>query len=60
MSGKTEEVSGPRVSSTVKDPELSPAQRVKVVNVTYLIAALDVTWMFLQFSVTPVSIITVI
>ncbi|XP_076003013.1 solute carrier family 22 member 18 isoform X2 [Genypterus blacodes] len=53
MSVKTGEVSGPCDSSTVKDPELSPAQRGKVVNVAYLIAALDATWMFLQFSITP-------
>lgn len=27
----------------------------KVLYVTYLIAALDVTWLFLQFSITPVG-----
>lgn len=30
--------------------------REKVINVVYIIAALDITWMFLQFSITPVSI----
>lgn len=31
-----------------------PAAKVKkVLHVTYLIATLDVTWMFLQFSITP-------
>lgn len=34
-------------------PVLGPAQRRNVIRVTYVIAALDVTWMFLQFSVTP-------
>lgn len=28
----------------------------RVIYVTYLIAVLDITWMFLQFSITPVSI----
>ncbi|GLD55790.1 solute carrier family 22 member 18 isoform X1, partial [Lates japonicus] len=28
-------------------------KRVKIIHVVYLIAALDITWMFLQFSVTP-------
>lgn len=31
-------------------------QKRKVIRIVYLIAALDITWMFLQFSVTPVSI----
>lgn len=31
-------------------------KRRKIMYIVYLIAALDVTWMFLQFSVTPVSI----
>lgn len=29
--------------------------RSKVIQIVYIIAALDVTWMFLQFSITPVS-----
>lgn len=33
--------------------DLSQAQKRRVIHVTYLIAALDITWMFLQFSVTP-------
>uniref|UniRef100_A0A8C9YYH2 Organic cation transporter-like protein 2 n=1 Tax=Sander lucioperca TaxID=283035 RepID=A0A8C9YYH2_SANLU len=28
-------------------------KRMKIIHVVYLIAALDITWMFLQFSVTP-------
>lgn len=31
-------------------------KRTKIINIVYIIAALDITWMFLQFSVTPVSI----
>lgn len=39
----------------VMDPP--PAAKVKeVLYVTYLIAALDVTWLFLQFSITPVGL----
>lgn len=30
--------------------------RSKVIQIVYIIAALDVTWMFLQFSITPVSV----
>lgn len=33
--------------------ELSPGQKRTVIRVTYVIATLDITWMFLQFSVTP-------
>lgn len=33
--------------------ELGPAERRRVVRVALAVAALDVTWMFLQFSVTP-------
>uniref|UniRef100_A0A668AN47 Organic cation transporter-like protein 2 n=1 Tax=Myripristis murdjan TaxID=586833 RepID=A0A668AN47_9TELE len=31
----------------------SRSERMKIIYVTYIIAALDITWMFLQFSVTP-------
>lgn len=31
-------------------------KRTKIINIVYIIAALDITWMFLHFSVTPVSI----
>lgn len=30
--------------------------RERVINVVYIIAASEITWMFLQFSITPVSI----
>ncbi|XP_022057743.2 solute carrier family 22 member 18 [Acanthochromis polyacanthus] len=32
---------------------LDHGQRTKIIYVTYIIATLDITWMFLQFSVTP-------
>lgn len=34
-------------------------KRTKIIYVVYIITALDITWMFLQFSVTPVSKVTV-
>lgn len=34
--------------------------RSKVILIAYIITALDITWMFLQFSVTPVSISTIL
>lgn len=39
-------------------PNIIPEKekRTKIINIVYIIAALDITWMFLQFSVTPVSI----
>lgn len=33
------------------------SQRMKTIYVVYLIATLEITWMFLQLSVTPVSIV---
>ncbi|XP_070820991.1 solute carrier family 22 member 18 [Chaetodon trifascialis] len=47
----TEETSRASVS-----PQTNPAdqrKRTKIIYVVYLIAGLDITWMFLQFSVTP-------
>lgn len=41
-----------------RTPEVDAAERrnaTKIINIVYVIAALDITWMFLQFSVTPVS-----
>lgn len=32
---------------------MEPAAKQKVIHITYLIAALDITWLFLQFSITP-------
>lgn len=42
-----------------RTPVANAAERknaTKIIHIVYVIAALDVTWMFLQFSVTPVSI----
>ncbi|XP_060914766.1 solute carrier family 22 member 18 [Labrus mixtus] len=47
----TEETSKSSVST--QDNVLDQRKRMKVINVVYIIAALDITWMFLQFSVTP-------
>lgn len=32
---------------------MEPTAKQKVIYITYLIAALDITWLFLQFSITP-------
>lgn len=48
----TEKTSAASVSSPA-NVALDHLQRRKVIHVTYIIAGLDVTWMFLQFSVTP-------
>lgn len=49
-----EEISEASVSS--QNNTADKRNRTKVINIVYLIAALDITWMFLQFSITPVSI----
>lgn len=49
---RNEETDKASVSSNVADD----SQRMTTIYAVYLIAALDITWMFLQFSVTPVSI----
>lgn len=41
-----------------KDHTLDQPRRKRIIHIVYLIAALDITWMFLQFSVTPVSILS--
>lgn len=33
---------------------MDAAKKQKVIYVTYLIVVLDITWLFLQFSITPV------
>lgn len=48
---RTEEPSSQNNTKDIKNP-------AKVIQVVYIIAALDITWMFLQFSITPVSIPT--
>lgn len=52
----TEETSGAPVVSSSQTDAAEQRKRTTVIYVVYLIAALDITWMFLQFSVTPVSI----
>uniref|UniRef100_UPI0037E7A44F solute carrier family 22 member 18 n=1 Tax=Semicossyphus pulcher TaxID=241346 RepID=UPI0037E7A44F len=47
----TEETSKSSVSSPVNVAD--QRKRTKIIYVVYIIAALDITWMFLQFSVTP-------
>ncbi|XP_038557308.1 solute carrier family 22 member 18 [Micropterus salmoides] len=47
----TEETSRASLSSQT-NAEDQP-KRMKIIYIVYLIAALDITWMFLQFSVTP-------
>lgn len=50
---------GETTGETSRSPEANPPERqnaTKIIYIVYLIVALDVTWMFLQFSVTPVSI----
>ncbi|XP_029986551.1 solute carrier family 22 member 18 [Sphaeramia orbicularis] len=49
MTGTTGEPSGP--SGTGSGP--GRTNRTTVIRIIYLIAALDITWMFVQFSVTP-------
>uniref|UniRef100_A0A668AU25 Organic cation transporter-like protein 2 n=1 Tax=Myripristis murdjan TaxID=586833 RepID=A0A668AU25_9TELE len=39
--------------SGASSQDLQRSERMKIIYVTYIIAALDITWMFLQFSVTP-------
>uniref|UniRef100_A0A3Q4HPF0 Organic cation transporter-like protein 2 n=1 Tax=Neolamprologus brichardi TaxID=32507 RepID=A0A3Q4HPF0_NEOBR len=48
---RNEETDKASVSSNVADD----SQRMTTIYAVYLIAALDITWMFLQVSVTPVS-----
>ncbi|KAM3625125.1 uncharacterized protein V6R79_007153 [Siganus canaliculatus] len=47
----TMENSTASVSSQISDAEKQ--RRRKIIFIVYIIAALDITWMFLQFSVTP-------
>ncbi|XP_041647783.1 solute carrier family 22 member 18 [Cheilinus undulatus] len=50
---------GETSEETSKSPVSTPVdvaeqrKRTKVISIVYIIAALDITWMFLQFSVTP-------
>lgn len=55
MSGKGETAEeSPRTSVSLSPQDISEqSKRRKTVFVVYLIAALDITWMFINFSVTP-------
>lgn len=50
--GTTEETA----SGSPQTGSVDRRKTTKIIHVVYLIAALDVTWMFVQFSVTPVSL----
>ncbi|XP_042346845.1 solute carrier family 22 member 18 [Plectropomus leopardus] len=44
-----EEITGASPQANVTDQ----SKRMKIIYIVYLLAALDITWMFIQFSVTP-------
>ncbi|KAM6950807.1 solute carrier family 22 member 18 [Lycodopsis pacificus] len=50
--GETTKETSPRAPLPTQD-NVTEQQKKKIVNIVYIIAALDITWMFLQFSVTP-------
>lgn len=52
MTGKVE----PAMETSLQSNTADKRNRSKVIHIVYTIAALDITWMFLQFSITPVSI----
>lgn len=52
MTGKVE----PAMETSLQSNTADKRNRSKVIHIIYIIAALDITWMFLQFSITPVSI----
>lgn len=45
-----------KASVPIQAHVIDQPKRKTIINIVYLIATLDITWMFLQFSVTPVSI----
>lgn len=49
----TTESSGAPVPVSSQNNLVDKQKRAKIIYIVYLIAALDITWMFLQFSVTP-------
>uniref|UniRef100_A0A3P8RI79 Organic cation transporter-like protein 2 n=1 Tax=Amphiprion percula TaxID=161767 RepID=A0A3P8RI79_AMPPE len=51
--GETAEKTSAASASSPSNVALDHRQRMKIIYVTYIIAALDITWMFLQFAVTP-------
>lgn len=58
MSGREETAPETRPGGSLpsRDDVAEQQKRTKTIYIVYVIAALDITWMFLQFSVTPVSI----
>lgn len=51
--GETAEKTSAASASSSSNVALDHQQRSKIIFVTYIIATLDIAWMFLQFSVTP-------
>ncbi|XP_068586889.1 solute carrier family 22 member 18 [Cebidichthys violaceus] len=51
--GETTKETSPRAPLPTQDNVTEQQKRTKVIHIIYIIAALDITWMFLQFSVTP-------
>ncbi|XP_068427720.1 solute carrier family 22 member 18 isoform X2 [Clinocottus analis] len=51
--GETTEEPSPGASPPTQETAAEQRRRTKIIFVVYIIVALDVTWMFLQFSVTP-------
>ncbi|KAK9542401.1 hypothetical protein VZT92_000266 [Zoarces viviparus] len=50
--GETTKETSPSAALPTQD-NVTEQQKKKIVHIVYIIAALDITWMFLQFSVTP-------
>ncbi|XP_071378931.1 solute carrier family 22 member 18 [Centroberyx affinis] len=42
-----------RITASSQAADLNRQKRMKIIHITYLITALEITWMFLQFSITP-------
>lgn len=52
MTGKVE----PAMETSLQSNTADKRNRSKIIHIVYIISALDISWMFLQFSITPVSI----
>lgn len=48
----------PAMETSSQNNTADKRNRAKVIQIVYIITALDITWMFLQFSITPVSVST--
>ncbi|KAM3876834.1 solute carrier family 22 member 18 [Diretmus argenteus] len=51
--GETSEEASGVPASPSSSPPAERAHRSRIIHITYLIAALDITWLFLQISITP-------